>query len=401
MVKPHLLRRWFPNQYRALDDHADDGVQQPAGNEEGSAGRRRLPNYKMYPTHYTRSNNNTGGTTSPTTTTTSTGIHDLFKQVLVILRMTSTWRVLVFGFASFTIAMNWTASEMVLPPFLERRFGEETPIYIIQSINLFGCLILPPIVGAFTSGREDFSIVMPGLWIMATSPLFVALFPTAAGACVWQVFMTAGEVLWSPRQISWTASLAPTGSEGLFFAISSARSITGPLTDFLMGAINEKYNPNCPECRDQYGHFCKSLSTEVDGNDNLQCVSAQESCDLFLENDGQSCPRTCPECPSWEPTDPSACWYLLLLACIATPISVWFFLPFLRGRHDRNDRCFGIFSLGKSRFLGICGALEDEDNHRHSRMDGRQLYGHVDGEKMGNDARNEGIQALGENVELT
>ena len=122
-----------------------------------------MPNNKMYPTQCTRSTNNMGGTTSrPTTTTTSTGIQDFFKQVLVILRMTSTWRVLVFGFASFTIAMNWTASEMVLPPFLERRFGEETPIYIIQSINLFGCLILPPIVGAFTSGREDFSIVMPG-----------------------------------------------------------------------------------------------------------------------------------------------------------------------------------------------------------------------------------------------
>jgi len=285
-----------------------------------------------------------------------------------------------------------------MPPFLERRFGEGVPIYIIQSINLFGCLILPPIVGAFTSGREDFSIVMPGLWIMAASPIFVASFPNAAGACAWQAFMTVGEVLWSPRQTSWTASLAPTGSEGLFFAISSARSVMGPLTDFLMGVINEKYNTNCPECRDQYGHFCGTLSIENDEN-ALRCSSVQESCDLFLEDERQSCPRTCVECPSWEPTDPSAGWYLLLLVSMATPISVWFFLPFFRGNHDRDESFYGLFSLTKNRFFGVCGALDDK--YKQQRVDGSQVYGHVQSESQDGDTGRQAIQALGEDVELT
>lgn len=217
---------------------------------------------------------------------------------------------------------------------------------------------------------------------------------------MWQVFMTAGEVLWSPRQISWTASLAPTGSEGLFFAISSARSIIGPLTDILMGAINENYNPNCPECRDQYGHFCKTLSTDEDDNGNLQCVSAQESCDIFLESNQQSCPETCLECPSWEPTDPSTCWYLLLLASIATPISIWFFLPFLRGQHDRSDKCYGIFSCTRNRIFGICGALEDQDNLRR-RVGGQQAYGHVDSESFSHEDSNRSVPVLGPDVELT
>ena len=60
------------------------------------------------------------------------------------------------------LATNWTASEMILPPFLERRFGEGVPIYTIQSINLFGCLFLPPVVGVLTSAREDFSVILPG-----------------------------------------------------------------------------------------------------------------------------------------------------------------------------------------------------------------------------------------------
>ena len=65
--------------------------------------------------------------------------------------------------------------------------------------------------------------MMPGLWLMAISPVFVGLYPTVLGSCLWQVVMTVGECLWSPRQLSWVASLAPNGLEGLFFAIASAR----------------------------------------------------------------------------------------------------------------------------------------------------------------------------------
>ncbi|KAL7549391.1 hypothetical protein ACHAWF_012660 [Thalassiosira exigua] len=378
MVKPHLLRRWFPEQYQSI--HNDDD-----GRNEGAD---RLPVYKMYRTQLTASS---GGNTSL-----AASLWQFANQVISLLRMRATWRVLIFGFASFTIAMNWTASEMLMPPFFERRFGESVPIYTIQSINLFGCLILPPIVGAMTGKMEDFSIVMPGLWIMAISPVFMALSPNVLGACLWQLMMTIGEVMWSPRLLSWTASLAPTGSEGLFFAIGSARAIIGPLTDVVMGALNEKYNANCPDCRDQYGHFCT-----VPQDDSLQCASVQESCDFYLENEQQSCPESCPECPTWEPTNPSTCWYFLTLASLITPISVWAFLPFLRGKYNREDNCYGLFSLTRTRLFGICGAAEDGDINQR-RVDGRQIYGHVETESyFGSGVGKDGIVALGVNVELT
>ena len=60
--------------------------------------------------------------------------------------------------------------------------------------------------------------------------------------------------------------MAPTGMEGLFFAISSARAILGPVSDMLMGAMNDKYNTNCPECRDSYGHFCDTVMVNNDIN---------------------------------------------------------------------------------------------------------------------------------------
>ena len=84
---------------------------------------------------------------------------------------------------------------------------------------------------------------------MAVSPIFVAISPNVVGACLWQVVMTFGEVLWSPRQDSWTADLAPTGKEGLFFAVSRARAFLGPLADFVLGMMNERYNTNCIDCR--------------------------------------------------------------------------------------------------------------------------------------------------------
>lgn len=187
-------------------------------------------------------------------------------------------------------------------------------------------------------------------------------------------------MLWSPRQISWTASLALTGYEGLFFAISSARAILGPLTDMIMGAMNDKYNTNCPDCRDSHGHFCENV------NSANQCVTVQEECNIFIE-ENQSCPKTCLECHTWVPTDPSTFWYLLMIAGIAAPLSVWLFLPFLRGTRVRDDKCYGLFQVNKTRLLGIFGALDNDDqfdndtnqkrNVRHHRQ-GRHVYGHLE-----------------------
>jgi hypothetical protein len=43
-----------------------------------------------------------------------------------------------------------------------------------------------------------------------------------------------------------SAGLAPTGMEGLFFAVGSSRALLAPLGDMAMGMMNEIYNPNCP-----------------------------------------------------------------------------------------------------------------------------------------------------------
>ncbi|KAL7473815.1 hypothetical protein ACHAXS_014273 [Conticribra weissflogii] len=377
MVSPRMLKRIFPNQFPVVHSPEDEEANRDQGKLSNHRKVRRLsalPNYKVYKTPSSYESNNHGSTTTACYIGNPlNGIVHVINQIIKIVAIINTWQVMVFGVSCCTIAMQWTASEVVLPPFLERRYGEHIAIYSIQSINLFGGLILPPIVGAFTTGTEDFQIVMPGLWIMACSPIFLALFPNVFGACMWQIAMTIGEVLWSPRQDSWTAGLAPSGMEGLFFAIGSARSLLGPLGDMAMGFLNEKYNTNCPDCRDQYGHFCQYLSVD---NDVFQCVSLQESCDLFLnisDNEAPTCPKTCLECPTWEATNPSTFWYMLIAFSMSSPLAVWFFLPFLRGHHAPNDGCYGIFKLSIKRILGILGAVDDNEITSYEYIDESEM----------------------------
>lgn len=151
------------------------------------------------------------------------------QQLESVLRLRNSWRVIAFSFASVFVSLQWTASDISLPAFLERRFGEDIPIYTVQNIHMMGCMILPPLVGVLTTGVDDFDVILPGIWIMAISPVMLIVSPTVLGACAWQITLTLGQVLWSPRQDSWVASLAPTGMEGLFFAVSCSRALFAPL----------------------------------------------------------------------------------------------------------------------------------------------------------------------------
>lgn len=94
-------------------------------------------------------------------------------------------------------------------------------------------------------------MMLPGLWLMALSPLSLVLSPGVASAACWVTLMSVGEVctarplpataipttplpgdtppppqvIWSPRQSAWVASLAPEGREGIFLALLSLKGL--------------------------------------------------------------------------------------------------------------------------------------------------------------------------------
>jgi hypothetical protein len=48
-----------------------------------------------------------------------------------------------------------------------------------------------------------------------------------------------------------------------------------------------------------------------------------------------------------------------MLMSVVSPMMVWVFLPFLRDKNARSDRCYGVFIMNRRRLMGIYGATED------------------------------------------
>ena len=86
-------------------------------------------------------------------------------------------------------------------------------------------MIGPSIAAGLTSHLDAFSVMLPGLWCQALSPLLLAYYPSIGSAIVWVAFLSIGEVIWSPRQSAWVANLAPDGREGVFLALLSLKSL--------------------------------------------------------------------------------------------------------------------------------------------------------------------------------
>ena len=85
--------------------------------------------------------------------------------------------------------------------------------------------------------------------------------------------------------------------EGLFFAISSARAILGPVSDMLMGAMNDKNTIRIVQS--VVIHMVISvilrsimISTAVAAL-LINALSVQEECNLYLDNQQESCPTIC------------------------------------------------------------------------------------------------------------
>lgn len=256
--------------------------------------------------------------------------------------MKNFWRAIVMTLCLFGVSKQWGDLGMVLPVFLERNFGSDVPIYFIGTIHSVMMMFLPTLFSAMTSHLPAFSVMLPGVWIMALAPLPLFLLQEVWTSILWVVILSIGALIWAPRLNAWTASLAPEGREGVFFAVLNVKDIIVALpSNWFNGWLNEVYNPNCPACRDDVGFFCQNA---VDGN--RACSSANTECfgdgyanlSLFFDNaanatmrvDGDPCPATCFDCPGWE-TQGRMLWGIILATSLSSPIIMTLCKGFLTG----------------------------------------------------------------------
>ncbi len=263
---------------------------------------------------------------------------------LLVLR--AFWRALWCSVCLLLISKQWGDLDQILPAYLERSFGEGVPIYRIHSINTWVCMLGPSLAAALTSHLEAWQVMLPGLWVMALSPLPLVLAPGVSAAVAWVVLMSIGEVVWSPRQSAWVASLAPDGREGVFLALLSLKSLvtTIPSTAF-NGILNSAYIPNCPACRDHLGHFCSAPraltaaeSAGTAARAAAACATGAMACvgkDFAPELSGANasslaCPDSCEACPGWT-GDGATLWLIVLITSLSSPLMIALTLRFLRG----------------------------------------------------------------------
>jgi hypothetical protein len=246
-------------------------------------------------------------------------IHDIF-----ILR--AFWRARLFLCVALFVSLQWGDMETLLLPFLERHYGENVPIYLIHSINLWGCVIGPPLVAAYTANYEAFRVIKPGLWICALAPIFLVVYPSVLSSAAWVLCLTLGEILWGPRSNAFVAGLAPDGREGIFLAFLSLKNVISSLpASALNGWLNDKYQPNCKTCRDPVGHFCSTPCQGIAPPEIEVCCSEKHICPQF-----DTCPASCADCPGWS-SEPQKLWTVVLVLNLVSPILTHLFVQFFRG----------------------------------------------------------------------
>ncbi len=298
-----------------------------------------------------------------------TSIKSYLHGIATAARFRSFWQVTAFYVASFFVSKQWTFSSMVMTKYIQRNYGEGLPIMGLVSINYIGCTFMPMIVAAFTGKRNPWQVMMIGLWIMTLSPIFVIdgagkdenADEGMMGCFIWQWVLTIGECLWSPRAYAWSASLAPVGYEGVFVALSAVKDLLlKPFGSMMAGYLNDTYNPNCIECRDDLGHFC-GIMDELDGAIGCSTVSGEikVQCDepeLGWPKDEwdpskPQCPLSCRDCLGWsDKSDPVGMWTFVLWWSITSPVAIWFLLPFISGKGDRSTY-YDLFKLDAGRLV--------------------------------------------------
>ncbi len=87
------------------------------------------------------------------------------------------------------------------------------PLY---SINPAIIIVLVPVITAITGKMNAYSVIILGSFISASSVLIMGMGESIMIVASYQVSLSLGEALWSPRLYDYTATIAPKGKESSY-----------------------------------------------------------------------------------------------------------------------------------------------------------------------------------------
>ncbi|HCF60866.1 MAG TPA: hypothetical protein DFS52_23055 [Myxococcales bacterium] len=167
------------------------------------------------------------------------------KSAFTIMKEVTTekvfWIFIAFIFLLVLVKMIFQYNHSLYPVYMER-IGLKTWTGKLYAINPALIILLVPVVTAATSKMKSYNVILLGTFVSAGSVFFLGLGESIALIVLFQVMLSLGEALWSPRLYDYTASIAPKGKEASYMALSKvpmffAKVGAGPASGLLLAQL--------------------------------------------------------------------------------------------------------------------------------------------------------------------
>ena len=161
------------------------------------------------------------------------------------------WIFILFIFLLVMVKMIFQYNHSLYPLYMER-IGLKEWTGRLYAINPFIIIFLVPVVTAITGKMPAYKVIVLGSFISAASVLILGLGEGIIFIVMFQVVLSIGEAIYSPRVYDYTASIAPPGKEASYMAFSKmpmffAKMAAGPLSGVLLYSLCPAEGPRNSE----------------------------------------------------------------------------------------------------------------------------------------------------------
>ncbi|MFH1680059.1 MAG: MFS transporter [Candidatus Eisenbacteria bacterium] len=151
------------------------------------------------------------------------------------------WVFIVFIFLLVLVKMIFQYNHSLYPLYMER-IGFKEWTGRLYSINPLIIVFLVPVMTALTGRFPAYTVILIGSFVSACSVFFMGLGESIGLIVLFQVVLSLGEALYSPRLYDYTATIAPKGREASYMAYSKApmffaKVAAGPITGILLARL--------------------------------------------------------------------------------------------------------------------------------------------------------------------
>ncbi len=161
-----------------------------------------------------------------------------YQVMMEVVREKTFWVFIVFICLLVMVKMIFQYNHSLYPLYMER-IDLKQWTGRLYAINPAIVIVLVPVMTAITSRMNAYKVILYGSFIAAGSVFFMGFGESIVYIVLFQVVLSIGEAIYSPRVYDYTASIAPPGREASYMAYSKApmffaKVAAGPASGFLL-----------------------------------------------------------------------------------------------------------------------------------------------------------------------